>query len=484
MTGTARDLVPDKLYCHRMQRFFLIVVMMLVGCPDPTELPTPMPEADMSSAPACDNGQLDGDESDVDCGGAACEPCGVAKTCRANDDCESRSCDDECLAATCSDEIRNGSETDVDCGGPACPACDVGGGDVGVADCGDGVVQGDEECDDHNDVDYDDCIDCRMATCGDGFVQDGVEQCDDANDDDSDDCVACQNAICGDGFVQVGVEDCDDQNDDDTDDCIACRAAACGDGFVEAGVEDCDDQNDDDSDDCIDCAAAACGDGFVQAGIEACDDGNSDDTDACAACEQAACGDGYVWAGMEVCDDAGASATCDDDCTAVVCGDGVVNAAAGEQCDGVAACDANCMWEPVSYVVTSKSGLVGLPSDCSATDTFPHICALASTYGFFWTDATPYTPSAVRVEFSTGNYCSTSRTKNSMLNGSASGQFVLADAPCACESPSPPLNSWDLFNVQSYVVGGQNTFTLMTQDGCEGFALTSGQFYARITVSP
>lgn len=44
------------------------------------------------------------------------------------------------------------------------------------------------------------------------------------------------------------------------------------------------------------------------------------------------CGDSVVQAG-ETCDQGGATATCDQDCSPVVCGDGVVNAAAGEACD-------------------------------------------------------------------------------------------------------------------------------------------------------
>jgi len=35
----------------------------------------------------------------------------------------------------------------------------------------------------------------------------------------------------------------------------------------------------------------------------------------------------------EVCDTGGASAACDPDCTLPECGDGLVNMAAGEQCD-------------------------------------------------------------------------------------------------------------------------------------------------------
>ena len=58
----------------------------------------------------------------------------------------------------------------------------------------------------------------------------------------------------------------------------------------------------------------------------------------------ATCGD-RVTSSTEECDDAGASATCDADCTSAICGDGVVNPAAGEACDPVIDsldCDADC----------------------------------------------------------------------------------------------------------------------------------------------
>ena len=44
------------------------------------------------------------------------------------------------------------------------------------------------------------------------------------------------------------------------------------------------------------------------------------------------CGNGRIDP-SEDCDDAGETATCDEDCTAAVCGDGHVNPAAGEECD-------------------------------------------------------------------------------------------------------------------------------------------------------
>ncbi len=193
--------------------------------------------------------------------------------------------------------------------------------------CGDGVVEGLEECDDGNADNTDDCIDdCTLNKCGDGHVHEGVEECDDGNTDNSDACLdTCKLAVCGDGFVHDGVEACDDGNDIDTDGCLSsCTAATCGDGVVWDGVEACDDGNDIDDDACSNaCALATCGDGLVQDG-EQCDDGNDDNTDGClSTCQLASCGDGVVWAGMEDCDDGGNNndntGPCRTDCTLCDC---------------------------------------------------------------------------------------------------------------------------------------------------------------------
>lgn len=49
---------------------------------------------------------------------------------------------------------------------------------------------------------------------------------------------------CGNGMTETN-EACDDGNADETDACLTtCIAASCGDGFVQAGVEDCDGTND------------------------------------------------------------------------------------------------------------------------------------------------------------------------------------------------------------------------------------------------
>ncbi len=71
---------------------------------------------------------------------------------------------------------------------------------TGQAVCGDGEVQGDEECDDGNDDDLDACLSsCELAGCGDGIVHDDFgEECDDGNSVEDD---GCNSACARDRFV-------------------------------------------------------------------------------------------------------------------------------------------------------------------------------------------------------------------------------------------------------------------------------------------
>ena len=180
-------------------------------------------------------------------------------------------------------------------------------GSCAPAFCGDGYLRAGEACDDGNKANDDECTNaCTLAACGDGVLQTGVEACDDGNLKDDDWCTAaCEHAICGDGIVHAGVEACDDGDDDDDDDCHDdCTTPFCGDGVVMEGLEECDDGDLDDGDECTSlCTLASCGDGVVHAGVEDCDDGNDDDDDACVACSDASCGDGFIQLGVEACDD-------------------------------------------------------------------------------------------------------------------------------------------------------------------------------------
>ncbi|MCA9719247.1 MAG: DUF4215 domain-containing protein [Myxococcales bacterium] len=197
-----------------------------------------------------------------------------------------------------------------------------------VVECGDGVVAGDEECDDGADPN---CTpDCTLNICGDNYVG-GDEQCDDGNNEDGDSCNGdCTNPGCGDGIVQAP-EECDlgAGNGDDQACTSMCLNAVCGDGLVGPG-ETCDDGNNVDDDECTNsCAGPNCGDGILQmAEGEECDDGNDDNTDGCtAACANASCGDGYVYGGVEDCDDGNADNAdeCTTLCAAPACDDGILS---------------------------------------------------------------------------------------------------------------------------------------------------------------
>lgn len=196
--------------------------------------------------------------------------------------------------------------------------------------CGDGIVVGDEICDEGpdnsaqtgDDVEYGKCAaDCmsRGGVCGDG-VENGPEQCDNGNNVDfyatsETACAAgCTLPNCGDGILQPAYEDCDlgtEDNDGDYDGCASdCSwGPYCGDGTLDVG-ETCDagSQNGGYGRPCgFDCKPAPyCGDG-VRNGPEQCDLGTDGNTGEYATCNPnctlpARCGDRIVQQGEE-CDD-------------------------------------------------------------------------------------------------------------------------------------------------------------------------------------
>jgi len=127
-----------------------------------------------------------------------------------------------------------------------------------VTDCGDGIVAGDETCDDGvNDGSYEGCeADCtRGPFCGDADPQEDEEGCDDGTNlgaygfGGEPACApGCElGAYCGDGQVDALFgEECDDAEDNDgsyggcDDDCTL--GPRCGDGEKDVdGDEECDD---------------------------------------------------------------------------------------------------------------------------------------------------------------------------------------------------------------------------------------------------
>ena len=161
--------------------------------------------------------------------------------------------------------------------------------------CGDGVVSGDEVCDDGNTKNGDYCsADCRLVTgkCGDGTRQES-EACDDGNTTSGDYCSADCTAItgkCGDSIVQTN-ETCDDGNTAPFDHCspdCATVTGRCGDSIVQSN-EGCDfGKAEDDGKGCsATCKrVGTCGDGILQSDFEECDDGNTNEADFCTtACK-------------------------------------------------------------------------------------------------------------------------------------------------------------------------------------------------------
>ena len=98
---------------------------------------------DVAGSPdLCHDRVIDGDESDIDCGGS-CAPCPGGGTCRMRADCQTGGCAvGRCAAPTCSDGLGDGVESDVDCGGPCAP-CVVGSACAGADDCASGRCSAD-----------------------------------------------------------------------------------------------------------------------------------------------------------------------------------------------------------------------------------------------------------------------------------------------------------------------------------------------------
>ena len=244
-------------------------------------------------------------------------------------------------------------------------------------DCGNGVTDPGEECDDGNISDGDGCTaSCRFETCGDGIVGPN-EDCDTRGASVT--CnVNCTSPVCGDGIVNPlytapaapGPEQCDPPSE--ANGCSAyCRFERCGNGVTDPG-EECDDGNNIKGDTCFECAIEKCGNARIDPG-EGCDDGNVAGGDGCSAdCNIEFCGDGrandLTAHSHEDCDTAGNSATCNLNCTIPVCGDGIVNplytapgAPGPEQCDPPAlanGCSPDCRLERCG------NGVTDLGEDC------------------------------------------------------------------------------------------------------------------------
>ena len=358
-------------------------------------------QASCSSGGLCGDGNIDpgeacddGNTQSGDGCSAACTSeagcCGNPSLCTGGTQCNAQSC--TCEEVSC---IVNS-----DCSGQN--TCCLGQQCV-QAECGDGLVQCNEQCEPS--------FVQKLCVRGDGAVLIGCDDpshigdacgtgpCIDSDGDgrynceggvgtscsSNNDCIGscravtndpccssgCQNtgagqctADCGNGRIDIG-EECDDGNALDSDTCTsACFLTSCGDGVRQipngqGNQEECDDGNTQDGDGCSAACSiegsSTCGDGIHDFG-EGCDDGNLDETDTCTSqCWPTACGDGTVQAPngvdqIEECDDGNFTPTdsCKS-CSFARCGDRSIYAGVEECDDGDTrdgdGCSATCMIE-------------------------------------------------------------------------------------------------------------------------------------------
>ncbi len=216
------------------------------------------------------------------------------------------------------------------------------GGPPGL-NCGNAVIDADEDCDDGNRTACDGCSSiCRLEAPGNGRVDCG-EACDDGNLASCDGCagdLSREDAVCGDAIAECG-ETCDDGNGTACDGCsVTCRIERCGNGIPECG-EECDLGDELNGTPNASCDAtcqlqvpASCGDGVLDPPFEICDDGGIDcDAGGCSAlCQPESCGNGREECAEE-CDDFNLDACdgCSPTCRIERCGNGIVEC--GEECD-------------------------------------------------------------------------------------------------------------------------------------------------------
>ncbi len=258
---------------------FLLIFVATAGCGDPVETPVDDQDAgwDAEPAPSCDDGEMSGEQTDVDCGGPNCDPCDIGQNCQSDDDCLSGDCDDGvCVPGPCDNIECNDDQT---CYRGVCyDNC------VDDADCDDDDRCYDEqhcapldcegiECDDgetcYQGVCYDTCIDdadcSEQEACLDGACVDPCETVDCPDDQ------TCYRGVCYDTCsddADCGADDrcydaehCAPPDCDDVDclDTETCYRGVCYPSCAEDA--DCDDENACVDSSCIDlCDDADCSD--------------------------------------------------------------------------------------------------------------------------------------------------------------------------------------------------------------------------------
>ncbi|TVQ97277.1 MAG: DUF4215 domain-containing protein [Deltaproteobacteria bacterium] len=449
-------------------------------------------------------------------------------------------------------------------------------GPSGPVLCGNGIVQGDQECDDGNRRDGDGCSrfcrvepgwDCRNTPgqpsecffrgvregdCGNGILEPG-EQCDDGNVEDGDGCSStcrvepgwrCDDSepsvceripVCGNGAIEAGQE-CDDGNTASGDGCDArCRVESgwscegepsvceripvCGNGVIEADQE-CDDGNTADGDGCSSTCRVepgwrcegepsvceeipppVCGNGVIEADQE-CDDGNVEDGDGCSStcrvesgwscegepsvcrrdCRVSGCGDLDDDCGRGVCEEA------TGECRYQAFPDGV-SCATTDRCLSNATCQSGaCVGTPVECghldgpcaegVCNPSTGscearalaegaVCGRDDDCGVERCLGGTCTLQTM-----ADGSPCEAESCQEGACSGGQCDASPAPDCTPCGDGE---VCGGGVCG---GAPPVRTWDFADnavPEGFVMGGNQPWQVVSEGGASGgLALRSG----------
>jgi hypothetical protein len=184
-------------------------------------------------AVSCANQTVDGDESDVDCGGTACPRCAIGAACRQDRDCIGAYCKEGvCAQGSCIDKVKNLKETDVDCGGGDCPPCAIGASCISYTDCvQQSCIAGKCQslaCDDRFQGPGETDVDCGGPSCAPCVTG---KRCLVSRDCSSGLCASqtCSAPSCSDGVA----------NGTETDKDCGGGCAPCADGLACVGPDDC-----------------------------------------------------------------------------------------------------------------------------------------------------------------------------------------------------------------------------------------------------
>ena len=193
-------------------------------------------DAGVCLLPSCTDSELNGTESDIDCGGdAGCARCLNGLGCFAGTDCASGSCVGVCQPASCADKVLNAPESDVDCGGP-CQKCADGkicfvGTDCASQVCTTGTCTV-PTCQDLKKNGRESDVDCGGSCQGCADTKVCAANTDCAN-------AVCQNATCRPAHCANGTRDVDETDKDCGGPCQKCGLGKRCSGDADCASNNC-----------------------------------------------------------------------------------------------------------------------------------------------------------------------------------------------------------------------------------------------------